>query len=319
MSIPKSVNRTVKRRGLAIATAVAIAGSGVVSENYVLAKELVDDSREMTPPDLVTEPGGNQTDSAINGPTENVDETSTEKENPNQSVTAGEYFNQHESGIVASLRPADISEAPGAEAVANHFLTQAKKDGVAVDSVWESDFHRLIAARERAVLPESYSPSAQDYFDHYARDIAAALRPSDNSQAMGTDAVVAHYVAQAEGNDIDVDDAWKSEFRELVQAKERALYPEFYVAEAADYFEHAESLIAADLRPADGSDALGVDAVVDKYADEVRGKGLDFGAANDEAAWKSEFAELVKAKERALYPEFYVAEAADYFEHAESL
>ncbi|RUP87840.1 hypothetical protein, partial [Corynebacterium pseudodiphtheriticum] len=72
-------------------------------------------------------------------------------------------------------------------------------------------------------------------------------------------------------------------------------------------------------RPADGSDALGVDAVVDKYADEVRGKGLDFGAANDEAAWKSEFAELVKAKERALYPEFYVAEAADYFEHAESL
>ncbi|RUP98645.1 hypothetical protein D8M32_08870, partial [Corynebacterium pseudodiphtheriticum] len=242
----------------------------------------------MTPPDLVTEPGGNQTDSAINGPTENVDETSTEKENPNQSVTAGEYFNQHESGIVASLRPADISEAPGAEAVANHFLTQAKKDGVAVDSVWESDFHRLIAARERAVLPESYSPSAQDYFDHYARDIAAALRPSDNSQAMGTDAVVAHYVAQAEGNDIDVDDAWKSEFRELVQAKERALYPEFYVAEAADYFAAAESLIAGDLRPADGSDALGVDAVVDKYADEVRGKGLDFGAANDEAAWKSE-------------------------------
>ncbi|RUP99960.1 GA module-containing protein, partial [Corynebacterium pseudodiphtheriticum] len=47
-------------------------------------------------------------------------------------------------------------------------------------------------------------------------------------------------------------------------------------------------------RPADGSDALGVDAVVDKYADEVRGKGLDFGAANDEAAWKSEFRELVQ-------------------------
>ena len=126
MSIPKSVNRTVKRRGLAIATAVAIAGSGVVSGNYAFAKELGDDSRAMTP-GLVTGPGGNQTDSAINGPTENVDETSAEKENLNQSVTAVEYFNQHESGIVASLRPADISEAPGAEAVANHFLTQAKK------------------------------------------------------------------------------------------------------------------------------------------------------------------------------------------------
>lgn len=287
MSIPKSVNRTVKRRGLAIATAVAIAGSGVVSENYVLAKELVDDSREMTPPDLVTEPGGNQTDSAINGPTENVDETSTEKENPNQSVTAGEYFNQHESGIVASLRPADISEAPGAEAVANHFLTQAKKDGVAVDSVWESDFHRLIAARERAVLPESYSPSAQDYFDHYARDIAAALRPSDNSQAMGTDAVVAHYVAQAEGNDIDVDDAWKSEFRELVQ-------------QLADKLEAEEA--GAHRAVLDNELGVNSNPVVDPNKQQLTAEDLaaPFAQHRDEVAEREAAEELAESKSAAV-------------------
>ena len=43
MSIPKSVNRTVKRRGLAIATAVAVAGSGFVATNYASAQEVEPD------------------------------------------------------------------------------------------------------------------------------------------------------------------------------------------------------------------------------------------------------------------------------------
>ncbi|MDK4329297.1 hypothetical protein QPX56_11075, partial [Corynebacterium pseudodiphtheriticum] len=227
------------------------------------------------------------------------------------------------------LRPADGSDALGVDAVVDKYADEVRGKGLDFgaandEAAWKSEFAELVKAKERALYPEFYVAEAADYFEHAESLIAADLRPADGSDALGVDAVVDKYADEVRGKGLDFgaandEAAWKSEFAELVKAKERALYPEFYVAEAADYFAAAESLIAGDLRPADGSDALGVDAVVDKYADEVRGKGLDFGAANDEAAWKSEFAELVKAKERALYPEFYVAEAADYFAAAESL
>lgn len=309
----------MKRRGLAIATAVAVASSGIVGVNYVSAKELGDRSHAMNLSELAKGHGDNQADGAINGPVENVDGTSAEKENSNPSISAVEYFTRHESDIVSNLRPANIAEAPGADVVVNQFLTQAKSDGIAVDSAWESEFRKLVEARERAVLPEFYSPSAQDYFDHYAPDIAAALRPNDDALAMNADAVVAHYVAQAKANDVDVDPAWESQFRVLVQEKEKALYPEYFQLPAPrDYFETHENSIGAGLRGPKGAPRVSVDEIVDNYAAELE-RSFDFGGEQAKTAWKSEFRKLVEAKERALYPEYYVADAAEYFEHAESL
>lgn len=46
MSSPKSTAKSVKRRGLAIATAVAVAGSGIVGVNYVSAQETENDQAQ---------------------------------------------------------------------------------------------------------------------------------------------------------------------------------------------------------------------------------------------------------------------------------
>ena len=54
MSAPKSNNRSVKRRGLAIATAVAMASSGLVGVNYASALEPDNELRMLNTNDLAS-------------------------------------------------------------------------------------------------------------------------------------------------------------------------------------------------------------------------------------------------------------------------
>lgn len=58
MSKPKSAIGSVKRRGLAIATAVAVAGGGFVPANYAFAQEETDPTQE----ELEREFGGTEAD-----------------------------------------------------------------------------------------------------------------------------------------------------------------------------------------------------------------------------------------------------------------
>ncbi|WP_448859406.1 hypothetical protein [Corynebacterium propinquum] len=83
MSKPKPAIGSIKRRGLAIATAVAVAGSGFVTANYVSAQE---EDRDPTYEELKAEFGGTQADAIakeyaqkayealINGNTDDVDQ-----------------------------------------------------------------------------------------------------------------------------------------------------------------------------------------------------------------------------------------------------
>ena len=83
LSKPKPAIGSVKRRGLAIATAVAVAGSGFVTANYVSAQE---EDRDPTYEELKAEFGDTQADviakeyaqkayeALINGNTDDVDQ-----------------------------------------------------------------------------------------------------------------------------------------------------------------------------------------------------------------------------------------------------
>ncbi|MDK8845149.1 hypothetical protein QP888_01210, partial [Corynebacterium sp. MSK297] len=95
----------------------------------------------------------------------------------------------------------------------------------------------------------------------------------------------------------------KEQFATLVANDEVDLAPGYSLPSAKDYFESHEEGIAAALRPANDSEGLSPDEVVEKYAAELKRSGLL--SVNNENAWKAEFRQLVSEKERELYPEYF--------------
>ncbi|UQV55466.1 hypothetical protein [Corynebacterium pseudodiphtheriticum] len=100
MSIPKSVNRTVKRRGLAIATAVAVAGSGIVGANYASGQDA------------------------------NGGAVTAAEENENQAPAAQEVFDREKQTIDARLTETKNPEAVAQE-VAGKYKDQFSGDEAA--------------------------------------------------------------------------------------------------------------------------------------------------------------------------------------------
>ncbi|MCG7251693.1 hypothetical protein [Corynebacterium pseudodiphtheriticum] len=100
MSIPKSVNRTVKRRGLAIATAVAVAGSGIVGANYASGQDA------------------------------NGGAVTAAEENANQAPAAQEVFDREKQTIDARLTETKNPEAVAQE-VAGKYKDQFSGDEAA--------------------------------------------------------------------------------------------------------------------------------------------------------------------------------------------
>ena len=270
MSKPKPAIGSVKRRGLAIATAVAVAGSGFMPANYAFAQEANNESQE----------------AELKAP------------------TAEEAFTAEEATIKAELVETKDPHA-ATQKVAGKFKFRFGADKDAFDQFeWELEqkikklFVALIANNEINLGADYSLPVAKDYFQTHEQSIGAALRPADGSDGQQVDEIVNHHVAELErsfnfGTDAAKAD-WTAQFRGLVADKQRALYPEYFVAGAQDYFESREAAIAADLRPSDGAEALDVDAVVEKYASQVERDQLDFGVGNDKEAWKSEFRGLVQ-------------------------
>lgn len=307
MSSPKSTAKSVKRRGLAIATAVAVAGSGIVGVNYVSAQETENDQAlTFGNPEAVERDTVAFTDDVditdVNGVEVNkVDAPSNSDSAVNsgpggvkKSPSAQEYFNQQKSAIEAELRPEDISNAPGAEAVVKNFVEQARAEGIEATDAWITSFKELVVSRERAILPEYYAPSAQDFFDLYEGEIAAALRPNDVSKAPGAAAVVKSFVEKAHQAQINTDDAWISLFTKLVESKERAVLPEYYGPTARDYFESRKQAIAADFRSPEGQNAQ---KFLEEAFAEAENAGVLPDSEDEKALWKEEFRTLVQHEE----------------------
>ncbi|WP_284811603.1 GA module-containing protein, partial [Corynebacterium sp. MSK297] len=171
--------------------------------------------------------------------------------------------------------------------VAERFVAQAQREGFSVDDAWKAEFRQLVSEKERELYPEYFAPSAQDYFDHHSGAIVAALRPADVSNAPGADAVAERFVAQAQREGFSVDDAWKAEFRELVQ-------------QLADKLEAEE----AGAHRAVLNNELGVNSnpVVDPNEESLTAEGLavPFAEHRDVVAEHEAAEELVESKEAAV-------------------
>ena len=264
MSKPKPAIGSVKRRGLTVATAVAVAGSGFMPANYAFAQEADNQSQEVelkaptvdevfesekttinvrlketqNPVAVAQEVAGKfKSQFGSDAAAFNQFEWQLERKVKEQFATlvandevdldsgyslpsAKDYFKSNEEGIAAALRPADGSEGQSPNEVVEKYAAELKRSGLlSVDNenAWKAEFRQLVSGKERELYPEYFAPSAQDYFDHHSGAIVAALRPADVSKAPGADAVAEQFVAQAQREGFSVDDAWKAEFRELVQ------------------------------------------------------------------------------------------------------
>ena len=187
----------MKRRGLAIATAVAVASSGIVGANYVSAKESGQEARELFSPG----------------------------ENPNSVPTVDEVFDREQATIEVQLNETQ-DPVKVAQEVAGKYKYQF------VDS---TEFDRFEYGLEKKVKKYFAAhvfdsvPSAKDYFDSREQAIASALRLADGSVGQPVDEIVDKHVAELEQAGFSFADdkakaGWKDEFSKLVHAKEKELF-----------------------------------------------------------------------------------------------
>ena len=264
MSKPKPAIGSVKRRGLTVATAVAVAGSGFIPANYAFAEEANDQSQEVE----------------LKAP------------------TVDEVFESEKTTINVRLKETQNPVAVAQE-VAGKFKSQFGSDAAAFNQFeWQlerkvKEQFATLVANDEVDLDSGYSlPSAKDYFKSNEEGIAAALRPADGSEGLSPDEVVEKYAAELKRSgllSVDNENAWKAEFRQLVSEKERELYPEYFAPSAQDYFDHHSGAIVAALRPADVSKAPGADAVAEQFVAQAQREGFSV-----DDAWKAEFRELVQ-------------------------
>ncbi|WP_306515334.1 hypothetical protein, partial [Corynebacterium sp.] len=282
MSIPKSVNRTVKRRGLAIATAVAVAGSGIVGANYASAQD-------------------------ANG------EIAAVEENANQTPTAQSVFDREKETIDTRLtetkNPLEV-----AQEVAGKYENQFSGDETAFGQFQyqlEQKVKRYFTERvqnNEIELGEQYTlPTAEEAFENEKEaKIKPRLIESKNPEQVGKE-IATQYVAGFDSDteygkfEFQIVKQTKEYFNALVDSGEIQLGAEYTTPSAKDYFKSREEAITADLISPEGLSRLSVDEVVNKHADLLDNQaGSKFRDEKSKTAWKDSFRLLVEVKEARI-------------------
>ncbi|MDK4236317.1 hypothetical protein, partial [Corynebacterium pseudodiphtheriticum] len=283
MSIPKSVNRTVKRRGLAIATAVAVAGSGIVGVNYASAQD-------------------------ANG------EIAAAEESTNQTPTAQSVFDREKATIDARLtetkNPLEV-----AQEVAGKYENQFSGDETAfgqfqyqLEQKVKRHFTERVQKNE-IELGEQYTlPTAEEAFanDKEAK-IKSRLIESKNPEQVGKE-IATQYLAGFDSDteygkfEFQIVKQTKEYFNTLVDSGEIKLGTEYTTPSPKDYFESREALIAAELRPEEDGPIVGnVEEIVNKHAELLSQQpGSNLQGEEGKAAWKDGFRPLVEVKKDRL-------------------
>jgi GA module len=331
VSKPKPTVGSVKRRGLAIATAVAVAGSGIVSANYVSAQETSDEVQE-TNNSLdgakASEGGGekSQTDEseALQGQADDeavsvnpqeqtegvegtgpVEDQSEDAASP-QAPTVESVFNQNKDAIRTQLQTTKNPDVVASE-FAKRYQSNFDNEGFnAFEHKFTHEvkyyFNSLVASGVITFEETGYSlPTAEQYFGQLESGIAAELRKSGGKPGMLIDEVVENHVKKLDStHNFGTEEAkakWKAQFRELVDKKEKSLFPEYYTPEAEDYFKSRKTSIVADFRSPNGQNAQ---AYLEKAFAEAEKAGIMPVDEEQKAEWKEEFRTLVQTEEDAV-------------------
>lgn len=316
MSKPKPAVRTVKRRGLAIATAVAVTSSTFATVNFAYAEETTESGQDVNIADeLTTEtvtPNTEADETTVAVSPETTHETvraASEEEDGLNAPTVEEAFLQEEASIKTYLIETQDPEATTVK-VAEKFRNRI--DGAKFGSFEfqlrkkiKSYFNELVAAGDVKFEEEGYSlPSAKEYFDARQSLIAADLRLEDGSPNKTVDEVVAgHVAALSETHKLGDDDAktqWETEFRQLVQEFEKEIFADWYKPSVQQYYEQWEPAIEAGFRSPEPQSGA---AAANKILAEAERANFEFNDDEEKTQWENEFRKLVLAKEAKILAE----------------
>lgn len=316
MSKPKPAFRTVKRSGLAIATAVAVTSSTIATVNFAYAEETTESGQNVNISDELTAEAETRNTEAdettvIVSP-EPTDETVgvlSEGEDGLKAPTVDEAFQQEQASIKSYLIETKDPEETTAK-VAEKFhnrIDDSKFDSFKFQlrKKIKSYFNKLVAAGDVKFEEEGYSlPTAKEYFDARQSLIAADLRLKDGSPNKTVDEVVAgHVAALSETHQLGDDDAktkWETEFRQLVQELEKEIFADWYKPSVQQYFEQWEPAIEAGFR---SLEPQGGAATANKILAEAERANFEFNDDEEKTQWENEFRKLVLAKEAKILAE----------------
>ena len=284
MSIPKSVNRTVKRRGLAIATAVAVAGSGIVGANYASAQDANGGSQGAT---AVSETS-NGLPTVQEAFDANKDEINARLDNHEDPVEIGnDVAAKYKNQSVENLEEFQRFEFELEKAVKKHFTERVNKNEIQLEDQFNV-------------------PTSEQAFARDKEKIKSRLTDTKDPEQVGKE-VATQYLAGFD-NDIEygkfefqIVKQTKEYFNTLVDSGEIQLGAEYTTPSAKDYFQSREEAITADLVSPDGAPRLSVDEVVNKHADLLDNQaGSRFPDEESKASWKDNFRLLVEVKESRI-------------------
>lgn len=288
MSIPKSVNRTVKRRGLAIATAVAVAGSGIVGVNYASAQDA--NGGAVT----AAEENANQTPDAqkvFDREKETIDARLTETKNPEEVAqeVAGKYEHEFSGDKVAFGQ----FEYQLEQKVKRHFTERVQKNDIELG--------------EQYKLPETAEKAFEEYKEKFKEQLIQSQNPEEVGKAIANQYRGGFEHADGFNEDgynkfeYEIEQETKKYFSTLVADGEVQLDSGFTTPSPKDYFESREKLIEAELRTPDGAIVENVEEVVNKHAELVyQQPGSNLKDEEGKAAWRDGFRPLVEVKKDRL-------------------
>lgn len=283
MSIPKSVNRTVKRRGLAIATAVAVAGSGIVGANYASAQDA------------------------------NGGAVTAAEENANQAPAAQEVFDREKQTIDARL-----TETKNPEAVAQE-VAGKYKDQFSGDEAAFGRFEYQLEQKVKRHFTERVHDNDINLGDQYTlptweeafkkdkeTKIKSRLIETKNPEQVGKEIANQYRAGFADTDEYDrfeyrIEQETKKYFSTLVADGEVELDAKYTTPSPKAYFEAREKIIEAELRSPDGAIVENVEEVVNKHVELVYAQpGSNLKDEADKTAWKDGFRPLVEVKKEKL-------------------
>ena len=316
MSKPKPAVRTVKRRGLAIATAVAVTSSTIATVNFAYAEETTESGSDVNISDELTAEAetpnteAHETTAAVSS--ESTDETvevTSDEDDALKAPTVDEAFTREQESIKELLKQ-DQNPDSAAKVVAEKYQKQ-----VANADFGEFEFklrrqikqyYNNLVTNGEIQLDSGYSlPDPDVYFKAKKNLIAAALKTAEGNPGQPVDEIVQNHISELKnaGHNFGDDQSktsWSEKFRQLVEELEKELFAEWYKPSAQDYFDQREKAIEAGFRR---TEPQGGATTADNILAEAKRANFDFRDEEEKAQWENQVRSLVLAKEAKILAE----------------
>lgn len=223
-----------------------------------------------------------------------------------QAPTVESVFNQNKDTIRVQLQTTKNPDAVASE-FAKRYQSKFDNEGFgAFEHKFTREvkyyFNSLVASGIITFEETGYSlPTAEQYFGQFESGIAAELRKPNGDPGKPIDEVVENHVNKLDStHNFGTEEAkakWKAEFRELVDKKEKTIFPEYYTPTAKAYFDSRKESIVADFRSPKGQNAQ---VYLEQAFAEAEKAGIMPVDKEQKAEWKEDFRTLVQTEEDAV-------------------